>query len=184
MGKQLRALLLLSPLLILGCDGLFDGSSEVITEEELLEEFAEFASRYDAVTDWGVVFEDPDAILEEVYTFEIEDALVRTDSRPVLILATLEDVTKENDTYFLHFSTLWSTGPFSYSFQIPELRLVLEGEKNLIDKVTSGPRTFIDEYAIIATISSVSNPTLFTNETSEFLVVRGHCVDLMLYDSL
>jgi hypothetical protein len=154
-----------------------------MTEEERVEEIAEFASQYDAVTDWGVLFEDPDAYLEEVYTFEIEGALLRTDSRPVLILATLEDVTKENDTYFLHFSTL-SANQFSYSFLIPELRLVLEGEKNLIDTVTSGPRTFLDEYAIIATISSVSNPTLLTNEPSDFLVVRGHCVDLMLYDSL
>jgi len=183
MGKQLRALLLLAPLLILGCDGLPESSSEVMTEEERVEEIAEFASQYDAVSDWGVLFEDPDAYLEEVYTFEIEGALLRTDSRPVLILATLEDVTKENDTYFLHFSTL-SANQFSYSFLIPELRLVLEGEKNLIDTVTSGPRTFFDEYAIIATISSVSNPTLLTNEPSDFLVVRGHCVDLMLYDSL
>jgi len=45
MGKQLRALLLLSPLMILGCDELPESSSEVITEKDLVEETAEFASR-------------------------------------------------------------------------------------------------------------------------------------------
>jgi len=179
MGKQFRTLLLLSQLMILGCDGLPESSVEVITEKELVEEIAEFASQYDAETDWGEIFRDRD-YFEGIYTFEIQAALLRTDSRPLLMLATLEDITKDNDTYFLHFTTL---GIDQFSFLMPELHLVLESEKNLIDTVTSHANSFL-EYAIIATISSVRKPTRVTDEPSLFLVVQGHCVDLMLYDPL
>lgn len=178
MGRQLRALLLLSPLMILGCDGLPESSSEVITERDLVEETAEFASRYDAETDWGEIFRDRD-YFKEIYTFEIQTALLRTDSRPLLILATLEDITKDNDTYFLHFSTLATE---QFSFLMPELHLVLEADKSLIDTVTSRADRFVDEYAVIATISSVSKPTRVTDEGSNFLFVQGLCVDLMLHD--
>lgn len=170
--------------------------TEAYTEQELQDKVAEFASQHDAVTNWNESFVDQDFMQENTYSFEVENALVRKDGRPLLILATIDDISKENDTYLLHLSTELLDLVFPQSPML-DLRLVLEGEQDLVEKITTrGARGFIDTYAIIATISSVSRPNFVAKayptygeeaqivvESPDFFVVRGRCIDLMFYSS-
>ena len=152
---------------------------------------SEFASLHDAVTNWQDGFGNHSA--DEIYTFEIKEALLNTDNRPLLFLAFIEDIEKRDDTYLLRFNTEFGDLDSRY------LRLVLEGDQGVVDKILRrrrrGSLLSSAGLVVIAKISSVSRPSFqikaqsadledadVTIESSDFFVVEGQCVALMFLD--
>ena len=88
---------------------------------------AEFASLYNAVANWQDSFSHLSA--DEIYTFEIKKSLLDTDGRPLLFLAFIEDIEKRGDSYLLQFNTEFG------DCDTRHLRLVLEGDQGVVDKV-------------------------------------------------
>ncbi len=152
---------------------------------------AEFASLYNAVANWQDSFSHLSA--DEIYTFEIKKSLLDTDGRPLLFLAFIEDIEKRGDTYLLQSNTEFGDCDSRH------LRLVLEGDQGVVDKVLrrrrGGNLLSSAGLVVIARISSVSRPSFqvkahsadvedtdVTVESSDFFVVEGECVALMFLD--
>jgi hypothetical protein len=84
---------------------IYKHQSEKAETIHMQQKISTFAKRYNAVTDWEERF-DKDGIKigkghRPVYTTDIENALIRNDGRPVLIVGSVFDVTKIGDKNYL-----------------------------------------------------------------------------------
>ena len=123
-----KTLLLVALLLgLVGCDSDSDSDSsdeaaQLEKERQTKEKVQELCSRYNAVVDWE------QGHLE--YTVEVEDALIRTNGRPVLLFASVEDIVRESDKYTIYCRY---------------------GGFNLLQQILGE----LERYAVVARISSV-----------------------------
>jgi hypothetical protein len=112
--------------------------------------------------------------------FQVENALMRPDKRPVAVRAYLEDVVRRNDRVFLEFSDL------------DGLYLTLEATPDTVQQILKENLSkSLNEYAVVAEVQSVRKPTIqvaaeATGEGAEVQLqtpdkfqVRGRCVDLL-----
>jgi N-dimethylarginine dimethylaminohydrolase len=60
----------------------------------------ELVDKYNAIIDWKKPLSK---IESNVFTMEVEDALLRKDNRPVLFLASVEDIKRKEDKYLASF---------------------------------------------------------------------------------
>lgn len=134
-----KTLLLVALLLgLVGCDSDSSDESAQLEKERLekerqtKEKVQELCSRYNAVVDWE------QGHLE--YTVEVEDALIRTNGRPVLLFASVEDIVRESDKY-----TIYCHSGYSGLGLAQQMLAVLGGLE----------RYGLERYAVVARISSV-----------------------------
>lgn len=163
-----------------GCDG--DSSEEatpkaaqVEKERKITEEVQALCSKHNAVRDWGESRLFP-------YTIDVQDALIRTDGRPVLFFARVTDVTKKADKYSVHFEA---------SF-VPTIHLFLDCTSDQIKQLMLQRKDWPEFYAVIATVSEV-NRIKFEITTSLYseeiflesvpfgldFICKGKCLDLL-----
>jgi len=140
-------------LILVGCN---DDSQEEAAEaenERLLEKehqataqrIQEFCSQYNAVIDWAQSVEDGEA-----YTIELEEALIRADSRPVLLLSEIEDITKKSGRYSVYFTV---EEPSFGSFC--EMSFVLHCTPEQVKGIMRHRRDWPQKYAVLARVSEV-----------------------------
>jgi hypothetical protein len=135
----------------------------------------EMAVKHNAITDWGF----------SEYSFQMEDALIRKDGQPILFYASIKDIRRKNGSYYVHCST----SPFHFPHKID---FILECDENNVKKILSEkPRPrFMDNYAVIASISSVQKADyeIICSEGQEIVldssfvdvfIARGICLDLL-----
>jgi len=71
-------------------------------ESEIEKKMIEMAKHYNAVIDWEKTLE-----LEEIfpmpYTLEVQNALIREDKRPVLFIASIQDIERSGNEYIISF---------------------------------------------------------------------------------
>ncbi len=145
--------------------------------------------KYNAVIQWEKDLEN----LKQVFTINIQDALVRKDRRPILLIAPISDIEKENDRYLLHIEVY---ADVIYHDTIT-YRYTLECDFDCMNKLNAQlsqhPLTSNDnEYAIIAFISSArklrfnisahpyrEEAASLDLNTSRDALVNGRCLDLL-----
>ena len=136
-------------LIVVGCDRHNQEEEDAEAEKERLEKelqataqrIQELCSQYDAVTDWTQSVERYDP-----YSIELEEALIRADSRPVLLLVKVDNITKKSDKYWVHFTLeAPSTGSYDTDFF---LRCTPEQVKEVMRHRHQG-------YAVIAQVSEI-----------------------------
>lgn len=175
-----------------GCDN--DSSKETAKEKKkhkTTEEVQKLCSQYDAVTDWKQHL-DKKGFGEHVYTIEVEDALIRTDGRPILFYGIAHDIVKESDKYLVYWGYGWGTllrNPF-FGVLGYDIHFVLDCTPNQVEQIMHHPASGLDDYAVIAQISEVEkirfelssgeNGEKVRVETSDVFMVKGKCLDLLL----
>ena len=142
-------------------------------------EIAKLIIRYNAVSLWEKEMQD----LHQVFTINIQDALVRKDRRPILIFADVDDIVKENDTNQVSFEVFndWNT-----------VRYTLDCDVECVNKIINKYSPNNTEYAIIASISSVrklkwtisaerlgEEDAELDFSTSRTLIANGRCLDVL-----
>ncbi len=147
---------------------------------------ADMITKHNAVTDWRHGFKDS-TLIEPAYTIEVEDALIRTDDRPIIFFAAVEDVVKEENKYSVYFNN-------KFDFLLgANIHFVLDCTPNQVNEIMLGPRSlFESNYAVIAKVSNIEKCIVrITTEdnrrvvlgspivTSNVFIASGRCLDLL-----
>lgn len=69
--------------------------AEVEKKIQIEQTISNMVVRHNAVTDWKKNFNKKNALLGEIYTVQVEDVLIRSDGRPVLFFASVDDVARQ-----------------------------------------------------------------------------------------
>jgi hypothetical protein len=140
---------------------------------------AQMISKHQAVQHWeGDVKESG-----RVFAVNVQEAMVRSDGRPILLIERIDDLVKEGDKYYLNFESITYTH---------DIYFTLECDAEQANNLLSQPSSPSDEYAIIAHVSSVrklkfniSASPQSTEEaeidldTSDALTAEGKCLALL-----
>lgn len=161
--------------MLIGCDS--DDPEENTPEEtarserkqKIEQKIQELCSNYNAVTDW---LESRPKYTTPKYTIEVEDALIRTDGRPVLFFASVEDIVRNSDKYTLYLcggdrltdllvSLATGTGVERYAFvaQIQDVRKV--------------------KFELKAYANSPEEVYIELEPSSNVFIAKGKCLDLL-----
>jgi hypothetical protein len=144
--------------------------------KEVEDAIATFAARYNAVADWqkSLRSQNPGGT---IYTAQVAPVLVRSDARPMLFLASVRDVVKEEGRFVLLFDGRVSLGSrflLRLDASTDEANLAMSHRRN-------DPA---DRFAVVATITSVDSSTMAVHdeagtEQKPVSQASGRCVDLM-----
>jgi len=154
------------------------------------EAISAMASRHNARIDWEKSPVEGTAY-KGLFTFQIEDTLVR-DPRPIVGFGSVDDITKENGRYSVHFRDAFHVGG-------PDIRFVLECSPQQVESILGSkshslrPGSIFEGYAFVASLSSVNRPAFevranpINTEEAEvavessdvFHVARGKCLELL-----
>lgn len=166
-------------------------AAKVEQKHKITEEVQKLCSQYNAVTDWKQHI-DKKGFGEHTYTIEVEDALIRTDGRPILFYGSIHDVVRKPDKYLVYFGSGWGTllrNPFFGVFGC-DIHFVLDCTPSQVEQIMRHPASGFDDYAVIAQISEVEKIRFELSsgesgekvhvETSDVFMVKGKCLDLLL----
>jgi hypothetical protein len=157
----------------------------------------EFSSHYNAVTDWAETLSELSP-----YTVEVQDALIRADSRPVLVLGTVEDVAKESDKYVVRFSNLLNSvfvEELDNLLYLTDIYFVLDCTPEQVKKIMLHRQVSLSgDCAVIAEISQIKKVEFqlkgyledYDSEgypevridlepSSNAFIAKGKCIDLL-----
>ena len=123
---------------------------------------SELAARYNAITDWKEQLDE----LDDVYSIDVENALIRKDKRPLLISAYVQDIVTKNGIPYLIFSEVGSPDI--------EITFILEYDSGQIEQLIKQVREN-NEIALIASITTVQK----ANESSDKFLANGRCLELL-----
>jgi len=130
---------------------------KVKTEKHLQSEksVADMVAKHNAVTDWkqNLNKKGRGFFADSVYTIEIEEALIRTDGRPILFFSQIEDIGKKSDKYIVYFANLFG---FMSSVNV---HFILDCTPEQFEKIMLHPRLF-ENHAVIAQVSEVKKVKL------------------------
>jgi len=158
--------------------------AEVEKKIQIEQTISNMVARHNAVTDWKKNFNEKSTLLGRIYTVQVEDALIRSDGRPVLFFASVDDVTRIGNKYYVHFHNWFDLSP--------EIRFVLECDSEQVKKIMGQITDFFEQYAVVALISSLQRPKFEVKayphsaedaevvvEFSDIFIARGRCLDLL-----
>ncbi len=164
-------------------------SAERAKKETTHKAIIELANKHNAVVDW----KEPLIKIEtRVFTMEVEDALLRKDSRPVLFLSQVNDVERKENTYMVRFVNELGRDP--------QIEFVLDCTDEQVRKITQQQSEFkySKKYAVVAVINKVKkvafgvNPVVTSDDgekygeieidTPDIFVATGRCVDLLFVE--
>jgi len=157
--------------------------AEVEKKIQIEQTISNMVPTHNAVTDWKKNFDKKSAFLGQIYTVQVEDALIRSDGRPVLFFASVDDVTRQGNKYYVHFRNWFDLDP--------DIRFVLECDSEQVKKIMSQKVDLFGQYAVVALISSLQRPKFELRayphsgedaevvvESSDIFIARGRCLDL------
>ena len=131
---------------------------------------AQAVSKFNANTEWK------ESCCSGAYSVDVEKALMG-DKRPILFVATLDDVARLDDGYRLRFG--------SPSFSVIVFALKCNSEQAELGRSSNRGDRHENEYAVIASISSVKRVDDITTENDEHIefghhfVVDGQCLEML-----
>ncbi len=151
-------------------------------------------AKHNAVADWRKCFgEKGISLLDHTYTIEIQDALIKTDGRPILFFGSVNDIVRKDDNFVVYFSNLFDDLLGSWS--PANVRFVLECTALQVDKILKKPTekfNFNNNFAVIAQITEVkknrfqltADPSGNENidirfAPSNVFMATGNCLDLV-----
>ena len=186
-------------LILTGCDSdnSEDNSEEAARlekERQITKKIQELCSKYNAVTDWKQHFHKK-AFGQHTYTVEVEDALIRTDGRPILFRGVADDIVKESDKYVVYWSAGFASrlrGDAIHDFVFGrDFRFILDCTPSQVEKIMDNSVNTLDDYAVVAQISEVEKVRFKLNansvgedvrvdlKTSDTFMAKGKCLDLL-----
>jgi len=141
--------------------------------------FLKFASDQQAIIHWKD--ELPSQSADFAFTLQLQNALIRSDNKPIAFRGELLDVMRHGSGYFLRIRS--ADG---------ELFLTLEATPSQVEQVTHEVKdNLFEEYAVAARIQHVErvafrvqasedgDPDAVDVNASDRFVVKGQCVGLM-----
>ena len=147
-------------------------------------------AEHNAVVEWRQALDKEGGLwLDSTYTIEAEEALIRTDSRPILFFGGINDIVKKGDKYMVYFGDKkW----FNF-LSSADIQFVLECTAQQVDKIMSeSKKSFVDRFAVVAKISEVGKVRFQLTasssgyeeidvelEPSNVFIATGHCLDLV-----
>jgi hypothetical protein len=150
-------------------------------QNEVQNRIAEFARKYNAVTNWQQRLDGMQA-----FTVDVEEALINPTNRPVLFLGSVNDLVKRDGNNYVRFQR-WVGGT--------EIHWLLEfndDQWTTIRREVKEPQLMSQVYAVVARISSVKKASAKTAAVSteggdaeagadspEPFVAVGQCVDAL-----
>jgi len=165
--------------------------AETEKKVQIEQNISGMVARHNAVIGWEEIFNVEDIVTGQVYTLQVEDALVRKDGRPILLFGSVSDIVRRNNEYFVHFKK----GVLDFS--IPDIYFALKLNAEQIKKIIGQKTEIFDRYAIVATITSVQRPkfdvkaysqngedgkseyTEIAVEPCNIFIAKGRCLDLL-----
>lgn len=150
---------------------------------QINDKVAAFCRRYDAITGWEEKFFKAKGNL---FSLKLEDAIVNTGGKPILISGWIDDVARHGDKFFLSLRV--------YDLE-PTISFVLECDPEVARRVQAS-KSAPPYYAIVARISSVEKaefklksgvkktedePSIET-DLSDLFLAHGSCLDLLPTD--
>jgi len=152
----------------------------------------ELCSKYNAITNWKQQL-GKNGFYGHTFTIEVEDALIRTEGRPILFYGTVNDIVRESDKYLVYFGFGFAAILRDTYYLLNEkVFFVLDCTQEQVEQITNNPAGIYDEYAVIAQISQVEKVRfeLKSNamsdedvsvdlEPSDVFMAKGKCLDLL-----
>jgi len=122
---------------------------KIIVEQRVETDNAVYAmvKKYNAISDWRDKFQGRISLFDATYTVEVQNAIVKTDGRPILFLSSLNDIVQHEGKYFLYFGN-WFAGLSELDIQF-----ILECTPAQAEKIMTGPKE--TSYAVVAQITEV-----------------------------
>lgn len=152
------------------------------------------SKKYDAVRDWEKQFKK---ISRSVYTIDLQKALIREDSRPILFFASIADIKKQKEDYLVYFD-MGSLFDINYIdlwllLSFPSIRFILKCTEEQVEKILNTKTEFLNErFAIVASIFNVEKHAFKLSassgdqessyievDDSDVFMAEGICLDLM-----
>jgi len=160
---------------------------------QLAPQVQELCSKYNAVADWKQRI-GKKGFGEHTYTIEIEDALIRTEGRPILFTYPVYDIVRESDKYLVYFSVGSTMESIFHAvasgldfFLSCDVHFVLDCTSDQVKQIINHPA---GRYAVIAQISEVEKIRFELSsgesgekvhvETSDVFMAKGKCLELLL----
>lgn len=175
-----------------------NAEKQKVQTEKLLKikkSIQEIITKYNAVTDWQEKLEKGG--IEPIFTVEFQDTLIRKDSRPLLFVAAVEDIVRDNNNYIAHFYNRFNT------LLSADVHFVLDCPSEYVQEIMNRSNRY-ENYAVIAQISGVRKVSLelITQadsiiyydeysfdvdissdlEPSDTFVAIGRCLDLLFVE--
>ncbi len=122
-------------------------------EERTRKQIHEMVARHNAVTDWHASL--PQGDFTRTYSVLIDRAWVREDGRPVLVIASLHDISRHHGSYRVHLGV--SLGPLAER----SIDLSLSAGEGQVDSLLKAPADSVAAemqlFAVVTRISSVGS---------------------------
>jgi hypothetical protein len=168
-GKSNKALLIgITILILLGLGlGLYkyleNRNTSQLKQAEEKQAISSMVAKYNAFTEWRAELDN----LEDPYTLDIEKVLIREDKRPLLLSVNVGDIKSKDGKVYVNLNEFGSP--------TPEIQFLLECDSSQVEKMKDRG---LDEFAVVASIKSVSKPQS-ANEDPDTFWAQGQCIDLL-----
>ena len=165
----------------------FKSEATTKKQQEVEQNIHEMVAKYNALVKWGEHFVDYRREIyggnRGIYTFDVENALISHDSRPILFYGYVVDVKKQNGSYIAIFSMAEDI----------EIDFALTCNSEQVERILRQPTDYTaDSYGVVATISDIERPKFEVDayqyegdepyvivEPGDIFIANGVCVDLL-----
>ena len=166
-----------------GCSGQKKSVAEQ-QQPESEARFAAYAAQNGVSVDWQAAL--PSGSVTDAYTFQLEDALKKR--KTIAVRAMLKDVKRKGDAFVL---SLKGEG------NDDGIHLTLSATPDHVAKILKQGTGIYDEYGVIVRVTGIERPEFSANaesdpdlgqrvsiDDSDFVIIRGECVDLTFLEGL
>lgn len=166
------------------------------------QDISEMVDKYDAVTDWESIFDEKNTF-KPVYTIQIQDALLKTNGRPILFYASVVDILRRDNQHIVLFEN-WAWLDVEPWFTLkPTIYFELQCNEELTKKLLDTPLTLPplfgagSKLAVVAQIEEVRKHEFALKayprgdeeveidvEASDIFIAIGKCLDFLYVEEI
>jgi len=186
--KWLFWILILLTFLVMGCsDSKYEvKKNQAKLEKEMTErQISQFASKYNALLDWGNALLDLDNDFRYFYTTDLQKAVMETSGKPLVLRLYVNDIYMEDGKFIVQF--------FHDNYLDTEIYYNLECNEELVNKIKGLQKNRSKWgrgevlFAIIAQLKNVQKIKFVIEpsgeevsvETGDLYSISGQCIDLI-----
>lgn len=150
---------------------------EAENRAKIEQAISDMVAKYNAVTNWTDVF-DKKEFWEKTYVIQFQNAILFTNGRPILFYASINDIWKEGDQYYVRFEDF-----------LRDIYFEIKCSEKQAKRLSEHPGT----YAVIAQIEQIYKkefPDIYTKGAdfdiviNDIFVATGNCLDFLHKDDL
>ena len=180
-------LLITCLLLMTSCNKSEREKEALLKSNDIIKKrIGEMAIKYNSSIDWFKAVEEQSLLQEQIFTMNLQDALVKKDEQPVLLYGIVQDISRKGNGYIVDF--------LSYFYSPLEIHYSLECNDYHVEKIVKQKQNMFDNYACVAKITSVSkqkfqmsSSDIYDENTSDDIIIEtndnirleGICMDIL-----